>query len=71
VVSKDVEDRVKLLIDRVRELEHEIAEITSANHASFACGKHNLPNKLLHERRHERLQEIKEELGALLQRRVA
>ena len=56
----------KLLIERVRELEREIAEIAVASHAYFVCRKPDLSEKLLHERRLERLQEIKEELTALL-----
>jgi hypothetical protein len=61
----------KLLIERVRELEREIAEIAVASHAYFACRKPDLSEKLLHERRLERLQEIKEELVALRRRSAA
>jgi len=61
----------KLSIERVKELQREIAEIAVGNHAYFACSKPDLPKKLLHERRHERLQEIKEELAALLRRSAA
>jgi hypothetical protein len=57
--------------ERVRELDREIAEIAAGNHAYFACRKPNLAKKVLHERRHERLQEIKEELAALLRRSAA
>ena len=55
----------KLLIERVRELEREIAEIAVASHAYFACRKPDQSEKLLHERRLERLQEIKQELTDL------
>jgi hypothetical protein len=61
----------RLSIERVKELQREIAEIAAGNHAYFACRKPDLPKKLLHERRHERLQEIKEELAALLRRSAA
>jgi hypothetical protein len=61
----------KLLIERVRGLEREIAEIAVASHAYFTCRKPGLSEKLLHERRLERLQEIKEELTALLGRSAA
>jgi hypothetical protein len=60
-----------LLIERVRELEREIAEIAAANYAYFACRKLDLRKKLLHERRHARLLEIKKELAALLRRSAA
>jgi hypothetical protein len=58
----------KLSIERVKELQREIAEIAAENHAYFACSKPDLPKKLLHKRRHERLEGIKEELAALLRR---
>ena len=58
-------------IERVRELEREIAEIAVASHAYFACRKPDLETKLLHGRRLERLQEIKEELAVLLRRSAA
>jgi hypothetical protein len=61
----------RLSIERVKDLQREIAEIAAGNHAYFACRKPDLPKKLLHERRHERLQEIKEELAALLRRSAA
>jgi len=60
-----------LLIERVKELEREIAKIAVASHAYFACRKPDLKKKLLHERRLKRLQEIKEELVALRQRSAA
>jgi hypothetical protein len=53
------------IIERIQELQREIAEISAANHAYFACGQVDPSKKLLHERRHQRLQEIKEELAAL------
>jgi ribosomal protein L29 len=55
----------RLLIERIQELQREIAQISAANHAYFACHKVNPSKKLQHERRHKRLQEIKEELAAL------
>jgi hypothetical protein len=55
----------RLLIERIQELQREIAQISAANHAYFNCRKIDPSNKLLHERRHKRLQEIKEELAAL------
>ena len=61
----------KLPLERVRELQREIAEIAVASHAYFACRKPNLEKKLLHEKRLERLHEIKEELAALLRRSAA
>jgi hypothetical protein len=61
----------KLLIERVRELEHEIAEIALASHASFACRKPDVSEKMLHEKWLERLQEIKEEIVALRLRSAA
>jgi hypothetical protein len=48
-----------------------VAHIAVANHAYFACRKPDLSEKLLHETRLERLQEIKEELAALLRRSAA
>jgi hypothetical protein len=62
---------MELLIERVKKLELEIAHIAVANHAYFACRKPDLSEKWLHERRLERLQEIKEELAALLRRSAA
>ena len=61
----------KLLIEHVRELEREIAEIAVASHAYFGCRKPDLSEKLLHERWLDRLQEIKEELVALRRRLAA
>ena len=61
----------KLSIERVKDLQREIAEIAAENHAYFACSKLDLPKKLLHEKRHVRLEEIKEELAALLRRSAA
>ncbi len=60
-----------LLVKHVRELEREIAEIADANHAYFASHKPDLEKQLLHQRRRERLQEIREELAALLRRSAA
>ena len=58
-------------IERVRELKREIAEIAAEKNAYLACHNADLAKKLLHERQLERLQEIKEELAALLRRSAA
>jgi hypothetical protein len=60
----------QLLIERVKELECEVAEIAVASHAYLASGTTDLSEQLLHERRLERLQEINEELAALHQKQA-
>ena len=61
----------QLPIERVKELEREVAEIAVASHAYLACREPDLSEKLLYERRLKRLQEIEEELAALHRRSAA
>ena len=53
------------LIERIRELRHEISEIQSANRKYWGRSQHSQEEKNQNERRRERLQEIKEELPTL------
>lgn len=61
----------QVLLERVKELEREVAEIAVASRVYLDCREPDLSEKLLHERRLRRLQEIMEELAALHQRSAA
>jgi hypothetical protein len=56
------------LNERVRELEREMAEVNAAERAYLACRKPSLWQERQHERRQERLEEIKKELAAWFRR---
>jgi hypothetical protein len=58
----------KRLIERVRELQCEVAKIAAAHRAEMPYRKGDLENQLRYEARLARLQEIKEELGYLHKR---
>jgi phage regulator Rha-like protein len=54
------------LIERIRELRHEISETQSANRDYWSRSQRSQEEKNQNERRRERLQEIKEELPTLV-----
>jgi NAD-dependent DNA ligase len=56
------------IIERIRELQQEISEIKAANRVYWALGQPSDAEKNLYERRRQRLQAIKAELPALVQR---
>jgi hypothetical protein len=58
-------------IERIRKLRQEIFEIMAANRIYWECHQHNQAEKTDHERRRERLQEIKNELPTLVQRSLS
>ena len=56
------------LIERVRELQVEVAQIAAAHRGEMPYRKGDLEKRLRYEERLHRLQDIKEELGYLLRR---
>jgi hypothetical protein len=58
----------KRLIERVRELQCEVAQIAAAHHGEMLYLKGELEKRLRYEERLHRLQDIKQELGYLLRR---
>lgn len=50
------------IYDRIQELRREIAEISAASKVRYLSG----PEKVKHERRIQRLEEIRDELSALI-----
>jgi hypothetical protein len=58
----------KRVIERVRELQCEVAQIAAAHRGEMPYRKGDLEKQLRYERRLDRLQEIKEELSFLLRR---
>ena len=58
-------------IERVRELKREVAQIAAAHRAEMPYRKGNLDKQLRHERRLDRLPQIRVELSALLPRSAA
>ena len=56
------------LIERVRELQFEVAQIAAAHRGEMPYRKGELEKRLRYEERLHRLQDIKEELGYLLRR---
>jgi hypothetical protein len=56
------------LVERVRELQVEVAQIAAAHRAEMPYRKGELEKRLRYEERLHRLQDIKEELGGLLKR---
>ena len=56
------------LIERVRELQVEVAQIAAAHRGEMPYRKGELEKRLRYEERLHRLQDIKEELGYLLKR---
>jgi hypothetical protein len=56
------------LIERVRELQCEVAQIATAHYCEMPYRKGELEKRLRYEERLNRLQDIKEELGVLLKR---
>jgi len=61
----------RAIIERIRELRQEISEIKAANRVYWALGRPSQAEKNLYERRRQRLQEIKTELPALVQRSLS
>jgi hypothetical protein len=59
------------MIERVRDLQREIVLIEQDTRAYFGCRKPSTERTLLQQRRVERLIEIKNELGRLLQKSAA
>lgn len=55
-------------IERVRELQFEVAQIAAAHRGEMPYRKGELEKRLRYEERLHRLQDIKEELGYLLRR---
>jgi hypothetical protein len=58
----------KRVIERVRELQCEVAQIAAAHRGEMPYRKGDLEKRMRYERRLDRLQEIKEELSFLLRR---
>ena len=58
----------KRLIERVRELQCEVAQIAAAHRGEMPYRKGEFEKRLRYEERLHRLQDIKEELGDLLRR---
>jgi hypothetical protein len=56
------------LIERVRELQSEVAQIATAHRREMPYCKGELEKRLRYEEKLQRLQDIKEELGYLLKR---
>jgi FtsZ-binding cell division protein ZapB len=59
-----------VIIERIRKLRQEISEIKAANRIYWECHQHTQAEKNNHERRRERLQEIKSELPILWEQKA-